>query len=411
MAQLIKKAQPGDVITAADWNLVVDAINELLQSGQQTGITIAASLPAGTQIDPFRIGQTVQITGQNFGYAIGQSKVTFVSIIDNSVVATVFRANMLEGSFDGRLLFLMPPIPNLPLDGQPMTMRVSNGVAEDHRSVYVMPVVNELAGDMFVTFRSDIQGNPEPNPILSLQGANFRYRLQTGINMPANFTLTAEIPGAPGTQMEIRDELGNLITNNQIQMGTNDVKNILVRVLAVPTGQSFTLRVTAGSSTVVGTDQRTFPIGTPAPLPDPNIEANQTGFTLIDVASGNVDTNPQNGSLEGSTIKLKIGKRGVVAFTTKFTLAGTYDVTIQPKQGATLLNWAPEITNDSVGTRIDLTTVRVTVQTNNDQTTRTEKFRVSPIAGATQTGAVVFRIKRQGAASEFFKEYAVQLLP
>ena len=77
MAQLLNHAQPGDVITAEDWNLVVDAINELLQSGQTTGIKLQASLPAGTDLDPIRIGLLTQITGQNFGFAIGQSKVKF----------------------------------------------------------------------------------------------------------------------------------------------------------------------------------------------------------------------------------------------------------------------------------------------------------------------------------------------
>ncbi|HSE15979.1 MAG TPA: hypothetical protein VLB46_02940 [Pyrinomonadaceae bacterium] len=417
MAQLIKKAQPGDVITAEDWNLVVDAVNELLQSGQQTGISIAAVLPAGTQIDPFRIGTIVQVTGQNFGYSIGQTKVTFVSSIDNSVAATVFRPNMLEGSFDGRLLFIMPPIPNLPLNGMPMTMRVNNGVAEDHRSVYVMPVVNELAGDMFVTLRSDIQGNPEPNPLQTAILANFRYRLETGLNMPATFALNAEILSAPGTLIEIRDELGNLITSKQVQMGTNDVKNILVTIPALPiaSGQSFTLRVTAASGAVVGTDQRSFTVGAAIPPPDPNIEANQTSFTLIDMGSGNPETpSPTTGILDGTTIKLKAGKRGVVNFSTKFTLAGTYEITMLPKAGATLSGWTPEMTPDSVGTRSpDGTKVTVTVASNGDQTLRTEKFRVTPVVGATPTGTIVFKIKRTSPATtaEFSKEFGVQLLP
>src|SRR5215207_2091842 len=115
MVQLLKKAQPGDIITADEWNLVVDAINELLQSGQGTGINIAASLPAGTMIDPIRIGTIVQITGQNFGFSIGQSKVTFE--IGTAIMATILRADMLIGSFDERLLFMMPPVAGMTNDG------------------------------------------------------------------------------------------------------------------------------------------------------------------------------------------------------------------------------------------------------------------------------------------------------
>src|SRR6185295_12300116 len=171
MAQLLKKAQPGDIITADDWNLVVDAINELLQSGQSSGIKVAALLPGGTQIDPIRVGTIQQITGQNFGFSIGQSKVTFES---GTISATVLRAQMLAGSFDERLLFIMPPIPGLTPAGLNMTMRVNNGVAEDTRSVFVMPVVIDLTGDMFVTFRADTP-NPQPNP------------LETGVGKAADF--------------------------------------------------------------------------------------------------------------------------------------------------------------------------------------------------------------------------------
>src|ERR1044072_2005866 len=198
MAQLLKKAQPGDIITAQDWNLVVDAINELLQSGQQSGIKIAALLPGGTVIDPLRVGTIQQITGQNFGFSIGQSKVTFES---GNTTATVFRAQMLAGSFDERLLFMMPPVDGLTPAGMNMTMRVNNGVAEDTRSVFVMPVVIDLTGDMFVTFRPDPTPflNPNPNPIETGKPAEFRYRFQTGINQPATFNLSAEIPNATVT--------------------------------------------------------------------------------------------------------------------------------------------------------------------------------------------------------------------
>ena len=159
MAQPLKKAQPGDIITAEDWNLVVDAINELLQSGQTSGIKVAALLPGGTVIDPIRVGTIQQITGQNFGFSIGQSKVTFEA---GTTIATILRAQMLAGSFDERLLFIMPPVPGITPAGLNMTMRVSNGVAEDTRSVFVMPVVIDLTGDMFVTFRADSRRTHNP---------------------------------------------------------------------------------------------------------------------------------------------------------------------------------------------------------------------------------------------------------
>ena len=422
MAQPLKKAQPGDIITAEDWNLVVDAINELMQSGQGSGIKVAALLPGGTAIDPIRVGTIQQITGQIFGFSIGQSKVTFES---GTITATVLRAQMLAGSFDERLLFMMPPVPGITPAGLNMTMRVSNGVAEDTRSVFVMPVVIDLTGDMFVTFRADTAPNPKPNPLESGAGkaAEFRYRLQTGINQPGAFGLTAEIlnssiavPQSLVDSIQFLDEGDQPISGRQVQMGKNEGRNITVRIPEIPAafaGQTFTLKVTATSGTVVGTDQRSFTVGTPVTPPDPNIEANQTSFTLIDQTSGNAETpNAQNGILDGTTIKLKVGKRGVVNFSTKLTKAGTYDITIAAKQGTTLTNWTPEMTPDSVGVRsADGTKMTVTVNGEGDQTLRTEKFRVTPTAGATPTGTIVFRIKRQGSTSDFSKEYGVQLLP
>jgi hypothetical protein len=423
MAQLLNRAQPGDVITAEDWNLVVDAINELLQSGQSSGIAIAATLPPGTINDPFRIGQIVQITGTNFGFSIGQTKVTFEE--GGIVRATVLRAQMLAGSFDERLLFMMPTISGISPSGLNMTMKVSNGIAEDHRGVFVMPVVIEVAGDMFVTSRADVTPNPDPNPVQIGVAAVFRYRLQTGTNMPAVFALSADIPNPPAgtppnyvSSIEFRDESNNVITSKQVEMGKNEVKNISVRLPEIPsafTGQTFTLKVTALSGAVVGTDQRSITVGQQVPPSDPNIEANQSSFTLINMGTGNAETpNPQNGILDGSTIKLKVGFRGVVNFSTRFTKAGTYEITILPKQGTTLANWAPEMTPDSVGTRSpDGTKVTVIVNSEGDQTQRTEKFRVTPVAGATSTGTIVFRIKRISPATtaEFSKEYGVQLLP
>src|SRR5262245_56107313 len=124
MAQLLNHALPGQVIKAEDWNLVVDAINELLQASQTTGIKIEAVVPPGTQLDPFKIGSLVQVAGQNFGFSIGQSKVTFEG---GQTPVIVPKAAMLAGSFDERLMFMMPAIPGITPAGLTMTMRVDNG--------------------------------------------------------------------------------------------------------------------------------------------------------------------------------------------------------------------------------------------------------------------------------------------
>jgi hypothetical protein len=407
MAQLLNRAQPGQIITAELWNLVVDAINELLQSGQTNGIQIAAMLPAGTVGEPIRVLVALQITGQNFGYALGQTRVTFERSGGNVVVS---RDQMLTGSSDTRLLFIVPPMPGLTQTGETMTLRLSNGVADDVRSVFVMPIVITLTGDVFVNWRSDVSPNPNPNPVAINQQARFNYQLQTGINLPASFDLSADIVNAtvpipPGliSSIQFLNPDGTQISDRTLQMGRNETRNIVVRIPQIPASfddETFTLNVTASAGGVTGTDSRSFTVGTAVAPPDPNIEIQQTGVVLIDVASGNVDTNPSNGGLAGSTISLRAGKQMFVMFNlTRLGVAGTYDITITPGSGTT--GWSQRLENT-------LTPVVVTI--NNDPTTRFVQFSVTASEGSSATGAVVFGIKRRGAAEEFSKEYALQLL-
>jgi hypothetical protein len=407
MAQTLKKAQPGDVITAEDWNLVVDAINELMQSGQTGGIKINASLPAGTALDPIRIGLLTQITGQNFGFAIGQSKVTFEQLGSQIVVR---RQDMLSGSSDERLLFIMPPIPGLPNDGVQSTMTVDNGVASDTRQVTVKPVVIDLQGDMFVSFRGDTSPNPNPNPILASQTASFFYRFQSAINQPASFDLVAEVPNASVAipvgfveSIEFRDQGNQLISNKRIDLGKNESRNVTVRIPQIPSSfnnQKFTLRVKATSGNVTGNDQREFPVGTPVVESDPAIDMQQTTQTVFDIVSGQVDSNPLNGRLDGgSSIFLKVGKIMQIPFNVSLKQAGTYNITIQAKQGTTLNNWTLQLVN---------TPASLTVQAND--LPRVFTFGVNPNANASATGSIVFRVKRTGVTTEWSKEFSVNLL-
>lgn len=407
MAQLLNRAQPGDVITAELWNLVVDTINELLQSGQTTGIQIAAMLPAGTVGEPIRALVALQITGQNFGYSLGQTRVTFERSGGNVVVS---RDQMLAGSSDSRLLFIVPPIPGLPQTGETMTLRLSNGVANDVRSVFVMPVVITLTGDVFVNSRSDVIPNPNPNPLQINQRALFNYRLETGINTPASFDLrvdivnaTVAIPAGLISSIEFLNSDETPIGNRRIEMGRNDSRNIIVRIPEIPgsfADQTFSLNVTASAGSVTGTESRTFTVGALVPPPDPNIEVQQTGAFVIDVASEGIDNNPANGRLEGATIRLKAGKEMFLQFNLiRLGVQGIYDITITAKPGTS--GWLQKLEN---------TLTPVEVPTNNDPTTRFVQFSVTASTSSTANGALVFRIKRRGAAEEFSKEFAVQLL-
>lgn len=410
MAQLLNHAQPGDVITAEDWNLVVDAINELLQASQTSGIKVINVVPAGTQLNPFKIGSLVQIVGQNFGFSIGQSKVIFEG---GTTPVIVPRAQMLSGSFDERLMFMMPPIPGITPSGLTMTMRVDNGVASDNRTVFVMPVVISLIGDIFVSWRADVNPNPNPNPVVSAQAASFAFRLQSGTNIPGTYDLSADIinstvqvPAGLVNSIEFREN-NQVITSKKIEMGKSETRDITVRIPQVPVsfvaGTQFTLKLTATSGSVTGTEQRTVTVGQTVPQLDTKIEAIQLQPQIFILPQGDVETNAANGTLDGATIKLKPGRQMVIGFNVKLLQQGTYQVTIQPKAGTNLVGWGPAL--------VDSPTT-IPVGTNDDQTVRLLQFGVttSTVQTPSPTGTVIFRIKRDGANVEFNKEFGVQLL-
>jgi len=408
MAQLLDRAQPGELITVNKWNLVVDAVNQLLLARPTTGISLALS-PTGTSDDPIQINALLQITGQGFGYSSGQTRVTFEGPFGK---AEIGRAQMLTGSGDTRLLFIVPAIPGMSDLGLTMTLRVDSGIAQETRSVFVKPIVVSLTGDMFVTFRSDI-ANPVPNPLKTSAGAgpqtaDFALQLQTGINLPAKFTLSADIrnasvavPAGLVSSIEFRNENGSVITDKTVDMGTTDTRNIVVRIPDLPAafaGQSFTLQVTAAAGGVNGTFSRPFTVGTTVQPPDPDVQPLLTGSLVLDGA-GNVSADPANGQLTGTTITLKKDFQLIVMYNVKLTgAAGNFDLTIQPKQGTTLTGWSPQLMNTP--TPIPGPTSARLVQ-----------FGVSPTGTPTQSGTVVFRIKRQGAATDWFQEFDVQLLP
>ena len=191
-------------------------------------------------------------------------------------------------------------------------------------------------------------------------------------------------------------------------MGKSEIRDITVRIPQIPVtfiaGTTFTLKVTATSGSVTGTDQRSITVGTALPQPDPKIEAIQLQPQIFNVQTGNNEVDPANGRLDGSTIKLKTGRQMVIGFNVKLTQNGVYQVTIQPRQGTTLTGWGPALVD---------TQTTINVPNNNDQTTRLLQFGVttSTVQTPSPTGTVIFKIKRDTASVEFNKEFGVELLP
>jgi hypothetical protein len=419
MAQRLNRVERGDIITADMWNVIVDAVNELLESSQTSGIKITALMPAGTNSEPLRIGTLVQIVGQSFGYSVGQASVSFEGGFGS---VNVPYPQLLLGSSDTRLTFLMPPIPGLTQTGTTVSMRVSNGVADDVRSVFVMPIVVSLQGDMFVNWRATVPigavSNPNPNPLQTGQAATFAYQLQSATNLPATYMLSADIlnasvpvPSNLVDSIRFLDQSpiaggnfgpGSDIPNKSVQLGKGETRNIYIRIPSLPAGfanATFTLRVTASSTgtvgNVTGSDARTFTVGTIVTPPDPNIELQETGHLVLNSTTGDIDDSL--GQLVGSTIQLKRGGQMVIQLNAHYKQSGTYDIT------------PPDLTQTG-WTLVLLQTPTSQVINSNDET-HLLQFGVTAGQNAIANSSMVLRIKRQGASSDQTKEYTLQLLP
>jgi len=107
---------------------------------------------------------------------------------------------------------------------------------------------------------------------------------------------------------------------------------------------------------------------------------------------------------QGEREKLRANWQLVLIFNAHFTPSlGTppfnYDLTVQPTSAA-LHGWTLQLVN---------TPPTLSIGTNNE--THLVQFAVSATAGADPTGTMVFRVKRQGAATDRTKEFSLQLLP
>jgi hypothetical protein len=273
-------------------------------------------------------------------------------------------------------------------------------------------VVIPLNGDVFLTWRNDVAKNPEPNPLVPSSSAKFHLQAQSATNMPATFALRADVVDATAAlpadfvrSIAFLTESGTVLTGNAIELGKTETRNIDVQLPALPANfanQSFTLVVTVEAGDVTNTFRRTFTVNAPVANFDPNITANRTGFTLLDVDGNAIPLPaPDRGELKDGTIRLKPEVTATVIYALTLTgAADKYDFTVTPKTGTTLTKWTLKV----VGTINPM---------DGPVANRTAKFTVAAARDATTTprGTLVFRIKGRNAALDWTQEFPVELLP
>lgn len=394
----IKEVQPGDLITASSWNLMVKKVleleikvNELLATGIGVSPVITQILPPSPPA-VWRAGGSVEIHGRNFGFSRGAQLVTF-----DGVLVTAFK----DGSSDTLLLIDIPPIPGLPENGKIVTLVVANGFGSTSRQMFILPVDIPITGAVIDVFWESVS----PNPITPGVPVFIGYRLRSRAPVTATFTINPQILSPAGIGApQVFNTLTQENTSRQIQLATMESRSFFVRIPSIPEGVTvFELKVAATAGQAIGSDVRDFPINSLIILPDPTIALTPLNFEAIDSTAL---PDPTGGSYSHAdrTIHVRQDRSGIMSLRAEFQNTGIYEfqvISIGPANG-----WAVGLTETPENITIDAADFSggATVAA------ETPKFFVAPPpAGTTSSAQVEFRVFRQDSTQGQSRRFYLEL--
>src|SRR6266545_5780580 len=369
------KVNPGDLIRA---DMITEVLGLLLSldqrvhvleltSGAGSGLFITSIIPAG----PVRVGEEMQILGQNFGFSIGAHRV-FIDGIQ------VF--GFKPGSTDQKLVFNIPDIPNVPVSGKAVILSVSNQTATEIRTINVLPMQIALGGNVDVSFDS-----VQPTTIVPGGPASFRYKVRSRVNQQAQFTLSGTVSGVPNpsdwqTQIHILRDDGSENTAKTMTLQPLEEQFFKVQIAIVPaTPATFTLTANAAATGVVSTPASgSYTVNVVVPTPDPTTSLNfQSAIPASAFAAG--------------TLTLAKGASAQITLLANFTSTGTFRVTHGVVAGS---GWSTAAAlgtpqNDFQVTSADLTTL---------PHQRVFPFIITASSLASATGRAELRLERVGGS-------------
>jgi hypothetical protein len=317
MTQQLSTVRPGDLIRADDYNLLITAINDLvdrvvlLEAGGGSTGGVAPAIDSISPTPP-RVADTVLVTGRRFDYGIGAARVT----VDGLDVT------LLAGSSDTVLIFQLPILAGIPDGGRPVALQVSNAQSSTTRSVLVLPQLPTPQGNVSVQFQ-----DTQPPVITANQQALFRYRLVSGANLPVTVTLTPTVSvSAWQAGLQVLDDTASVVSSRKITVGSLLSKDFFVRVpqVTAPT-TSFSLTVAAeGQGLVASSGSQTFVVGQTG-AQDPDTRLSVTGV-IRQGAGGD--------PLSGSTITLTTGEGAEVDLLLGFHRVGQFAFTASASPAA-----------------------------------------------------------------------------
>jgi hypothetical protein len=304
----LHNVDPGDLITAQDWNAQVAALNALearvteLESGtSKSPPRITQVLPSG----PVTVGDTIRIFGSNFDFSKGGHSVFF-----GSTRVIVF----LGGSSDSLLILQIPdPVQGATLGGTAMNLTVGNLVGTTTQAITVKSKPVVVGGGIQFTFKGT---RPSATPV---SNATFFYdfQLKSAASEDLTVTITPTIavilplpsgvtdPGLPA-RLAVLDADGTVRSNGQVALPEGTTKTVSLR-LTLPAGVNglkYSLSADAsapGVSSVASAlpDQQ---VGQTTEQPDPTVTALQ--FSAV---FGNATFSTDTGGVSGVAGTLSVG--------------------------------------------------------------------------------------------------------
>lgn len=270
----MRRVQPGDLITADDWNLMASAMDDLElrlslleQGGTGLAPVITQVLPTGT----VTAGDRLEIFGRNFDFLRGGHSVLF----NSSRVATY-----LGGSSDTKLILLIPDeVEGATEAGAPVTMTVANLTSYTSRSITVRAKPVVATGSIDLTFDRSEPATPRLGEQIT-----FSFTLRSNTNNATTVTITPFTlrtgggPIVPDASLVVLHD-GEVRADRTIPLPEGAAVTVGVRIPAIPdtlpSTTTFTLQVSA-SAPGLPTDVEVVPnlaIDVPVETPDPTIES------------------------------------------------------------------------------------------------------------------------------------------
>jgi hypothetical protein len=380
MSTQFPRVKSGDVITANQWNNVLEAIEYLygqLGTVATSNVQITGFMPPG----PVNVGDQLSILGQNFEYSIGAIGLYFDSVRVSS---------FLQGSGDSQLNVTVPSVPNLPPGGRLVTVTAYNRTSNAQSTITVVPIPLPLSG--YVDVIPGTTATTQPGAT-----ANFQFTLNSRANQAATYTVAAVV-NQQGWQTQILAADQSQLSNAQLQLVPYQPAMVYVSLTLPPTAQQntpFQLVVNVSSGGVV--------YGTTGPVIHTVGQADTQQDTSITLsqASGNPPADLQ----QGSTISVGVGNPVIITVPATFTFTpqASYTVSIAPI-GA-LANWEVNMLNPS-GQAGGSSTGTFTPPVGAVQNLQ---FAVQPNAGASASGTLQLTVQRQGATVSMTKNFPVSL--